>query len=386
MHKSKLAEKAVLEVFSSSLANNSQIRDNICMIEAMLPDLKLLVECESPTGDVAACRRVIELANSITERVVGAQAQVFEEKGRPVYWLGTRTPAVVLLAHLDTVWPIGSFTPLWSVEGDVVRGPGIYDMKAGFLQALYAMKDLDLTKVALIATTDEETGSATTRELIENVSKKAKAVLVLESAIDGKVKVGRKGTSMYKITVHGKAAHAGLEPEKGINATIEIAAIVQTLSKLGNAEHGTTVVPTTMTSGTTTNTVPALATLDIDCRSFVLAEMQRVLDATKALSPINPEARLEVTGGINRPPLETSATLELYEKCESVAKNLGMAPLGSALVGGASDGNFAGIHTKVLDGLGAVGEGAHSTHEHIFASHLVPRSQLLTSLVKEILA
>ena len=107
------------------------------------------------------------LANSITERVVGSKAEVFEEKGRPVYWLGSRNPKVVLLAHLDTVWPIGSFTPLWKVDGDVVRGPGIYDMKAGFLQALYAMKSLDLTKVALIATTDEETGSATTRELIE---------------------------------------------------------------------------------------------------------------------------------------------------------------------------------------------------------------------------
>lgn len=356
------------------------------MSAEMLKDLQALVECESPTDDLDACRRVIDLANSITERVVGSKAEVFEEKGRPVYWLGSRNPKVVLLAHLDTVWPIGSFTPLWKVDGDVVRGPGIYDMKAGFLQALYAMKSLDLTKVALIATTDEETGSATTRELIEKVSKQAQAVLVLESAIDGKVKVGRKGTSMYKITVRGRAAHAGLEPEKGINATVEIAAIVDTLSKLGNAEHGTTVVPTTMNSGTTTNTVPALATLDIDCRSFTLAEMQRVQSAITTLSPIHPEATLEVIGGINRPPLETSATLELYEKCESVAKRLGMGPLGSASVGGASDGNFAGIHTKVLDGLGAVGEGAHATHEHIFASHLEPRSRLLAELVQEILA
>ncbi len=356
------------------------------MSAEMLKDLQALVECESPTDDLVACRRVIDLANSITEKVVGTKAEVFDEKGRPVYWLGTRTPSVVLLAHLDTVWPIGSFAPLWKIEGDVVRGPGIYDMKAGFIQALYAMKNLDLTKVALIATTDEETGSATTRELIENVSKKAQAVLVLESAIDGKVKVGRKGTSMYKITVHGRAAHAGLEPEKGVNATIEIAAIVETLNKLGNSQFGTTVVPTTLNSGTTTNTVPALATLDIDCRSFTLAEMQRVQGAIKNLTPIHPEAKIEVTGGINRPPLETASTLKLYEKCELVAKNLGMAPLGSASVGGASDGNFAGIHTQVLDGLGAVGEGAHATHEHVFASHLEPRSKLLAALIKEILA
>ena len=346
----------------------------------------MLVETESPTEDLAACTKVVEVANQITERLLNKKADLLTEKGRPVYWLGSKTPKVVLLAHLDTVWPIGSFTPVWQEEGDIIRGPGIYDMKAGFIQALYAMRSLDHTQVALIATTDEETGSATSRELIENVSRLAKAVLVLESAIDGKVKIGRKGTSMYKITIHGRAAHAGLEPEKGVNATVEIAAIVNTLMNLGNKEHGTTVVPTVMNSGTTTNTVPALATLDIDCRSFKLSEMQRVQNAINELRPIHPEARIEITGGINRPPLETAATQSLYELCEKVAKDLGQPPLGSASVGGASDGNFAGIHTQVLDGLGAVGNGAHATHEHILASYLEPRSELLAALTKEILA
>jgi glutamate carboxypeptidase len=355
------------------------------MSSQILNDLKKLVETQSPTEDLAACSNVVNTANEITQNLLNTRADVFEEKGRPVYWLGTKTPEVVLLAHLDTVWPIDSFTPLWSIEGDVVRGPGIYDMKAGFIQALYAMRTLDLEKVALIATTDEETGSATTRELIENVSKQAKAVLVLESAIDGKVKIGRKGTSMYKITIHGRAAHAGLEPEKGINATVEIAAIVNTLMALGNNEHGTTVVPTVMTSGTTTNTVPALATLDVDCRSFKYSEMQRVQEAINKLKPIHPEAKIEISGGINRPPLETSATQSLYELAEKVAKDLGQPPLGSASVGGASDGNFAGMHTQVLDGLGAVGNGAHATHEHVLASYLEPRSELLAALVKEIL-
>jgi glutamate carboxypeptidase len=355
------------------------------MSSQILNDLKKLVETQSPTEDLAACSNVVNTANEITQNLLGTRADVFEEKGRPVYWLGTKTPEVVLLAHLDTVWPIDSFTPLWNIEGDIVRGPGIYDMKAGFIQALYAMRTLDLEKVALIATTDEETGSATTRELIENVSKQAKAVLVLESAIDGKVKIGRKGTSMYKITIHGRAAHAGLEPEKGINATVEIAAIVNTLMSLGNNEHGTTVVPTVMTSGTTTNTVPAIATLDVDCRSFKLSEMQRVQEAINYLKPIHPEAKIEISGGINRPPLETSATQSLYELAEKVAQDLGQPPLGSASVGGASDGNFAGMHTQVLDGLGAVGNGAHATHEHVLASYLEPRSELLAALVKEIL-
>lgn len=352
----------------------------------MIEDLKALVECESPTENRDACRRVIHLASQISMKIHGDAGSVRDENGRPIFWLGSTNPKVVLLAHLDTVWPIGSFTPLWEEKGDILRGPGIYDMKAGFIQALYAMKGLDHAKVALIATTDEETGSATSRKLIEEVSKSAAAVLVLESAIDEKVKIGRKGTSMYRIAVHGRASHAGLEPEKGINTSIEIARIVGTLIGLENKELGTSVVPTTMHSGTTTNTVPALATLDVDCRSFSLAEMERVKSAIYGLKPLHSEARIEVSGGINRPPLEKSATSALYEKCQKVSRRIGIGEIGAAVVGGASDGNFAGIHTQVLDGLGAVGDGAHALHEHVLASHLVPRSQLLHELVKEILS
>ena len=351
----------------------------------ILTDLQTLVECQSPTEDLDACRKVIKVASQLSKKIHGDDGRILEEKGRPVFWLGAEQPAVVMLAHLDTVWPHDSFTPLWQIDGDVVRGPGTYDMKAGFIQALYAMKGLDFSKVALIATTDEETGSATSRELIEMVSKGAAAVLVLESAIDEKVKIGRKGTSMYRITIHGRAAHAGLEPEKGINTSIEIARIVGLLAALENKDLGTSVVPTTMNSGTTTNTVPALATLDIDCRSFTLAEMERVKSAIYALAPLHPEARIDITGGINRPPLEKSATQDLYEKSQVVARRIGLGELGSAVVGGASDGNFAGIHTQVLDGLGAVGDGAHATYEHVLASHLIPRTTLLHELVKEIL-
>jgi glutamate carboxypeptidase len=356
------------------------------MSDAMLQDLRALVECESPTEDLAACNRVIELAGKISERVTGVKGDLIQEKGRPVFWLGSKSPKVAILAHLDTVWPIGSFTPLWKIEGDFVKGPGCYDMKAGFIQALYAMKELDQNQVALIATTDEETGSATSRDLIERVSKGAKAVLVLESAIDGRVKVGRKGTSMYTITIHGRAAHAGLEPEKGVNATVEISEIVRKLISLENPGLGTSVVPTVLKSGTTTNTVPALATLDVDSRSFSLAEMERVKSAIYSLTTTNPEARIEVSGGINRPPLEESATQALYLKLESVAKKLVMGEIGSAVVGGASDGNFAGIHTEVLDGLGAVGSGAHALTENISIKDLEPRTKLLVAFVKEVLS
>jgi len=362
------------------------LRQTTSMSDEMLQDLKSLVECESPTEDLLACNRVVDLASEISLRATGVKGDLLQEKGRPVFWLGSKSPKVALLAHLDTVWPIGSFTPVWKIDGELVRGPGCYDMKAGFIQALYAMKDLDHNQVALIATTDEETGSATSRELIERVSKGAKAVLVLESAIDGKVKVGRKGTSMYTITIHGRAAHAGLEPEKGVNATVEMSSIVNKLIALKNSELGTSVVPTVLKSGTTTNTVPALATLEVDSRSFSMAEMERVRSAIYALKPNHSDARIEVSGGINRSPLEKSATESLYLKLEGVAEKLGMGRIGSAVVGGASDGNFAGIHTQVLDGLGAVGSGAHALTENVSIKDLEPRTKLLTALVKEILA
>jgi glutamate carboxypeptidase len=191
---------------------------------------------------------------------------------------------------------------------------------------------------------------------------------------------------MYQIALHGRASHAGLEPEKGINATTEIAAIVIEVAKLANPELGTTVVPTVMHSGTTTNTVPALATLDIDIRSFSAAELIRVDSAIRKLSATHPEAKIEITGGINRPPLELSSTTELYEILEKVASEIGMEPIGQASVGGASDGNFAAAAgARVLDGLGAVGDGAHAPHEQILLSSIPSRVKLLTAFIKELI-
>jgi len=355
---------------------------------AIVEDLKRLVEFESPSEDLLACRGVVELAIQIANENLKPEAEFIEENNRPVFWWGSKNPKVVLLAHLDTVWPKGSYLPTWNVSGDIAKGPGIFDMKAGFLQAIYAVKEIPDadSKVAIIATTDEEVGSQSSRALIERVSKSASAVLVLEASLNGKVKTGRKGTSMYQIALHGRASHAGLEPEKGINATTEIATIVIEVAKLANPEFGTTVVPTVMHAGTTTNTVPALATLDIDIRSYSAAELIRVDTAIRKLSAAHPQAKLEVTGGINRPPLETSATLELYEILEKVASGIGMEPVGHASVGGASDGNFAAAAgARVLDGLGAVGDGAHAPHEQILLSSIPSRVKLLTAFIKELI-
>jgi glutamate carboxypeptidase len=258
-------------------------------------------------------------------------------------------------------------------------------MKAGFLQALYALKGIE-GSVALIATTDEETGSHASRKLILDLSAKAKAVLVLEASLDGKVKTGRKGTSMYQVHVHGLASHAGLEPEKGVNATTEIAHVILKVTQLENSEHGTSVVPTVLHSGNTTNTVPDHAILDIDIRSFSLAELERVDSAIRGLKAENPKARIEVIGGINRPPLQEQSTADLYERVEKVAATLGMQPLGSAKVGGASDGNFAAAAgAPVLDGLGAVGGGAHAPNEWLSAKTLEPRTELLHALIVDLL-
>ena len=351
-----------------------------------LTDIQRLVECESPTEDLAACNQVIDLAVEIANNLLKTPATKINESGRPVFWWGTKNPKILLLCHLDTVWPKGSFQPTWKIEADTATGPGVFDMKAGFVQALYAISQVSGAQenVALVATTDEETGSATSKALIERLAKTVQAVLVFEASLDGKVKTGRKGTSMYQVSVIGKAAHAGLEPEKGINATTELAKLVMQISALENPEFGTTAVPTVMQSGTTTNTVPALAKLDIDVRSFTMAELNRIDKSIKGLS--SEVAKVEVTGGINRPPLEISSTKELYEKLEKVAKDLGLAPIGHASVGGASDGNLAAAAgAKVLDGLGAVGIGAHAPGESIKISTVEERIKLTASFINELL-
>lgn len=352
--------------------------------DSMLIELEALVRCESPTEDLEACSEAVHLASEIAARVLGKPAQIQIIKGRPVFWWGDSHPQVVLLAHLDTVWPKGSFAPLWEVAGDVARGPGVFDMKAGFIQGLFALRGVE-GSIALIATTDEETGSATSRELIEEVSRGSKAVLVLEAAVDGKVKIGRKGTSMYQISLHGRAAHAGLEPEKGINATTEMASIVLQLAALADLAHGTTVVPTLLRAGNTTNTVPDLAILDIDIRSYSNAELKRLDETIRTLRPQNPEARIEISGGQNRPPLEPAATKYLYEIAAKVAKEMDFE-LGATSVGGASDGNFAAATgAQVLDGLGAVGSGAHAKNEWVSVKELSARSEFLHKFIKVLL-
>jgi glutamate carboxypeptidase len=241
--------------------------------------------------------------------------------------------------------------------------------------------------VTLLVTGDEELGSPTSRELIEAEAADCAAALVLESSADGgALKTERKGVSMYRVRVDGLAAHAGLEPERGVNATIELAHQVLAVHGIADAAQGTTVTPTVLSSGQTTNTVPASGEITVDVRMWDEAEKKRVDEAMRGLTPVLQGAALTVTGGPNRPPLPWSASSGLFERACLIADQLGLPPLAKAAVGGASDGNFtAGAGTPTLDGLGAVGGGAHAPGEHVLVDALPGRAALLAALIGDLL-
>ncbi len=349
-----------------------------------LADIERLVRIESPSDDRQALDAVLREANQICTEVLGSAGEISDVNGAPILWWGPQHAEILLLIHLDTVWPKGSFLPLWQVDGDRITAPGSFDMKAGFVQAVYALQGIS-GSVAMLCTTDEEVGSKASRALIESSAKNARAVLVLEASINGAVKTGRKGTADFVIEVHGRAAHAGLEPEKGINATTEIAHIIVQLEKLANPQYQTTAVPTVLSAGTTTNTVPALARLVVDCRSFAMSELERIEKALHQLTPQHPDARIEISGGINRPPLQPDATKSLFERAKRVYVELGRGELLGVAVGGASDGNFAaatGVPT--LDGLGAIGGNAHAEGEWISAKGVASQIEFLHALIKDL--
>jgi glutamate carboxypeptidase len=358
-------------------------------LETMLDDIRELVECESPSADLAAVARSAEVVARVGARRLGVEPERIVLDGRThLCWrLGSGPARVLVLGHHDTVWPIGTLaTHPCTVEDGVLRGPGCFDMLAGLVMAFHALAGID--GVTLLVTGDEELGSPSSRGLIEEEASGCEAALVLEASADGgALKTERKGVSLYDVRLVGRAAHAGLEPEAGVNATIELAHQVLAVSALGRPEAGTTVTPTASRAGTTTNTVPATGSFSVDVRVRTIEEQGRVDAAMRALRPVLPGAELEVTGGPNRPPLEASASAALFERASTIAVRLGLPAPTSAAVGGASDGNFtAGVGTPTLDGLGAVGGGAHADDEHVLIDELPGRTALLAALVADLLA
>ncbi|GGO45518.1 glutamate carboxypeptidase [Streptomyces lasiicapitis] len=364
--------------------------DHTPSLDAMLADLEELVTCESYSADHAALARSAQVVAAQGRRLLGASPRTLVVEGvTHVQWT-FGMPRILLLGHHDTVWPTGSIrTHPWSVEQGVARGPGVFDMKAGLVQMFHALASLpSLDGLCVLVTGDEEIGSGTSRALIEDVARQCSATFVLEpSAPGGALKTSRKGTSLYEITVHGRAAHSGLEPEKGVNAATELAHQLLALQGVADTVSaatgpGTTVTPTVMRAGTTSNTVPARAELSVDVRVPSPAAQEEVDRLIRALEPQLPGARLEIGGGPNRPPLDRDASRELFALAAGQAARLGLDPLLQMAVGGASDGNFtAGVGCPTLDGLGAVGDGAHADHEHVITAHMPDRTRLLAQLV-----
>jgi glutamate carboxypeptidase len=366
-------------------------------LPAMLDDIERLIRCESPSADLEAVARSAHLIARIGEERLGAAPEHIEIDGRShLRWrLGSAdpdAPRVLVLAHHDTVWPVGSLaTHPFSIEGGVLRGPGCFDMLTGLVMALHALGGMRLAAdapgaVTLLVTGDEEIGSPSSRALIEEEARGCRAALVLEAAGDGgALKIGRKGVSLYRVEIEGRAAHAGLEPEKGLNATVELAHQVLAVAGFGDAAMQTSVTPTIAASGTTTNTVAAYAEFSVDARAFTVDEQERVDRAMRALTSVT-GATLTVHGGINRPPLEPRAAEPLLARAQAVAARLELPEPVGTVVGGASDGNFtAGVGVPTLDGLGAVGGGAHADHEHTLVDEIAPRTTLLAELVRDIL-
>jgi glutamate carboxypeptidase len=350
--------------------------------------LRQLVETESPTGHPAGIRACFDLIDEWTRLAMGGPGQRRIVDGvEHLYWPAREPGGVLLLGHVDTVWPLGTLDDWAYTERDGrVSGPGVFDMKSGLIAALDALELLgDTGQVALLVTSDEEKGSLTSRALLEDAARASRAVLLMEPSLDGALKVERRGGSMYRIDFDGVAAHAGLEPELGANALIEASRQVLAVGGIADDANGTTVTPTVMKAGSTVNTVPASAELHIDVRARSVAELERVDRKLRALDTTDPKVTRTVHGGINRPPLEARSSRGLFALAQEVAAELGLPPLRKASVGGASDGNFTGaLGIPTLDGLGPLGAGAHARGEWVDLASMSERALLIAGLVRRI--
>ena len=357
--------------------------------ELMIGDVGRLVNIESPSLDIeAVTQSAHELASLIQQRLGSSATLIGSIAGPHVHWSGGGESKVLIVGHHDTVFPKGALAARpFTVEGNKATGPGIFDMKAGIVQAIHGVAALvDKSGIEILITSDEEVGSVHSRDLIIERAKACGAVLVLEPSADGgALKTARKGTGTFELHVHGRASHAGLEPEKGVNALVEASSQILRINTFGNADAGTTVTPTVAVVGTADNVVPALAKISIDVRVVEAAERERVEALMNSLAVENPQARLEIKGGFNRPPMPPTASTWLFPMAVEVARELGLPELQGVAVGGGSDGNFtaaAGVAT--LDGLGAVGGGAHADHEWVDVSQMPSRAVLIAGLVSRL--
>jgi glutamate carboxypeptidase len=358
-----------------------------------------LVETESPSGDVEGSRAVVDLLEKAARAISSVNS--IEKIPSPGYGEHLRINAfggsdndgqkTLLLGHTDTVHQRGTLSAQKGIRAEDGRfyGPGIFDMKASCavaLQVLRCLTALELCPqrpVTLLLTCDEETGSAKGRQLVETEARLAAQVLVLEPpAPGGCVKTARKGVGIWKVSAQGIASHAGLNPEAGASAILELARQTERFHSMSDATGGTNFNVGVMSGGTRVNVVAEQAEMEIEARFSTVKEAQRIGDLMGKLQPFDNRVRLTVKGGINRPPIErTSGIVRLYRQAREIALQLGFE-LEERSVGGASDGNFAAaLNVPVLDGLGVDGDGAHAAHEHILVTDIARRSALLAGLV-----
>ena len=364
----------------------------------MLALVRALVETESPSGDLEGSRAVVRLLAAAAREIPCVNtAERIESENYGEHLLvrafadeANDAGAILMVGHTDTVHPHGTILERpWREEDGRIYGPGVFDMKANCVLALEALRALGMLKlrprrqVVLLLTCDEETGSPAGRPLVEAEARHARCALVLEPpASGGRVKTARKGTGLFTLRAYGRAAHAGLEPEKGASAILEIARQIERLHSLNNPASGTTVNVGVVRGGTTSNVVAAEAAAEIDIRFNTIEEAERLTEKILNLQPCDERVRLKIEGGINRPPLERNRRVAaLYEQARRIAAALDFE-LGETSVGGASDGNFiAAQGVAVLDGLGIGGDGAHASHEHILVDDIATRGALLAGLI-----
>ena len=381
---------AISNPLTNAAPTHAQLRASLdARTPEMLAHIQQFVDLESPSAEVDLLQCSAEFLAAVMTDVLGTPPEIIPgEKGPHVHWKGSDDTKVLFVGHHDTVFPKGTVARRgFSVDGDIARGPGIFDMKAGIIQAIYGLSEIrERAHVEMLISSDEEIGSYTSRALIEARAVATGNVLVLEpSGNDDALKIARKGVGTFTVDIVGRASHAGLEPEKGINALMELAAQVQAIAAIAKPEVGTTVTPTVATAGTTENVVPAAAQIIVDTRINLPEEKQRVESAFAALTPTVDGAALTVRGSINRPPMHESAATALYAVAQRVAPEVGITDLCGIAVGGGSDGNFtAAIGVPTLDGLGACGGGAHADTEYIKVSKLGERAALNAAIAREL--
>jgi glutamate carboxypeptidase len=358
----------------------------------LLTRLRQLVEVESPSDDKAAVDRANDLV-ATWATALGATVRrhpqkhfgdVLELRFGPAR---SRRPRVLVLGHLDTVWPLGTLRSMpWREAGGKLFGPGVLDMKAGVVMALEAIAAIQppARPVTLLLNSDEEVGSPVSRPITEKLAAQCAAVFVLEPAQGLAYKTARKGVGNYELHVQGVGAHAGVDFERGHSAIVEMAGLLQQVAAFTDLPRGLTVNPGVITGGTRSNVIAAECRCEVDVRVVTTAQAVKIERLFRKLRVANKACKLAITGGINRPPMERKpGTVALFRRARSLAAQLGLQ-LEEASTGGGSDGNFtAALGIPTLDGMGAVGAGAHAAHEHIVTAHLIERTTLLAAMLAQ---